>query len=132
MKYSKRFNQDYQLYDRLKDNFNFAPYDPLKGRKPVPATPHMTVKEAFYTWDTHGKFCAIADQSTLLQLLVAKASINFHIKEFARDRALAWMSYFELLEIQQEFGLPTWFVDAVENQKLKYYGRTRFPDICHV
>lgn len=121
MKYSKRFNEDYELYCRLTDVFDFAPYDPTKGKQPTNARPNTSVKEAFFQFDTHGKLLAIAAFDELLQLLRAKASLNFHIKIYAKDRARGWLGLIDLLEIQQQHNLPDWFIDAVEKQKVKYY-----------
>jgi hypothetical protein len=120
MKYSKKFEEDYNLYFRLKDIFNFSPFDVLKGRKPIPNIKNYSAKEAFFYLDSQGKLYDTPEMDLLIQLLICKASINFHIKMYAQTRAEETLSFKELKEIQREYRLPPWFVEAVEKQKQKY------------
>jgi hypothetical protein len=103
----------------LRHEFTFAPFDVLKGKKPIDIVPNMSVKKAFFNFDTHGKYYNIAENKELLRVITTKASINFQIKEYAQERASGFMCYLELLMIKQEFGFPQWFVESVENQKQK-------------
>lgn len=119
MKYSKRFNEDYNLYLRLKDIYNFAPFDVTKGKQPITNNNNYTAKEVFYYFDSQGKLFDTNELDLVLQLLICKSSINFHIKMYAQTRAEGTLSYKELLDIQKEYQLPQWFVDAVEKQKSK-------------
>jgi hypothetical protein len=132
MKYSKRFEEDFELYWRLRHTFTFAPYDPLKGKKPIDIVPHMSVKKAFFKFDTHGKYYNISDSEELLRVITTKASINFHIKQYAIDRSRGWMSSLDLLDLQKEFSLPQWFVDAVEKQKCRLYRTPISLNPCNV
>lgn len=125
MKYSKKFKEDYDLYLRLKDTFNFAPFDVLKGKTPTPTSKVITAKEAFYYWDSQGKLYKTLEMDLLVQILICKASLNFHIKMYAETRAEGTLSYVELEEMQRELKLPDWFIAAVEKQKLKLWASGR-------
>jgi hypothetical protein len=132
MKYSERFDENFELYARLKDVYNFAPYDVFKGKVPQSVKKPISIKEAFYRFDTHGKLLQTKDMQLLTQLIVCKCSINFSIKEYAQDRARGWLSYLDLLDIQEEHNLPQWFVEAVEKQKSKYYPKHYSSYSCNV
>ena len=132
MKYSKRFEEDFELYYRLRYDFTFAPFDVLKNRPWLEPLGDIDIKQAFFQFDTHGKLFAIANKSELVQTVAAKASLNFHIKQYADSRAKGWMGHEELLEIQQHYDLPEWFVIAVERQRVKYYKDIEFPHPCNV
>jgi hypothetical protein len=121
LKYSKRFEEDFELYWRLRHKFTFAPFDVLKNRPWLEPKTTLDVKQAFFQFDTHGKLFAIADQQGLVQTIAAKASLNFHIKMYAEDRAKGELGRVDLLDIQREYELPDWFIDSVEKQKVKHY-----------
>lgn len=121
MKYSKRFEEDFDLYWRLQHTFTFAPHDPLKAKKPIDITADMPVKKAFYNFDTHGKYYNIANNSELLRVITTKASINFHIKLWAESRALGEFGSLELLESLESYNFPQWVFDAIEEQKKRLW-----------
>ena len=57
----------------------------------------------------------------LNQILLCKASVNFNIKMWAEDRGKGCLGKLEFQNIIKEYELLPWMVEAVENQKLKYY-----------
>ena len=61
------------------------------------------------------------EPNKLKTLLKTKGSVNLHIKMYAEDRAKGYLPKIEFDKICTEYDLPSWFIDAVENQKKKYF-----------
>ena len=78
-------------------------------------------KEAFYRWDSNGKILPTKHPNLLHSLLKTKGSVNLHIKMFAQDRAHGLYPKLEFRAFCIKYKCPTWFTEAVENQKYKYY-----------
>lgn len=149
-KYSKNFERDYTFYLSNLENFNFCgTLNPRFEAISDPNG--LSAKEVFYYIQSEGKNKPCFEPELLNALLLCQAGINFQIKQWAEARAegtlplpefsknksiqkypnsdfsdiktLAWVNfepvYFE--DIQSQFGLPDWVIEAVENQKFKYY-----------
>lgn len=123
MKYSKNFDRDWDWYNKYKDIFTFSgsPNTRHEHYKKIKQGNKYTAKEAFYIYDTQGKTLGCAKPELLQQIFKCKESINFQIKEWAQDRAKGYLPKIEFDEIAKEFELLDWMVEAVENQKCKYY-----------
>ena len=80
MKYSKRFNEDYQFYYDNRHKFTFC------GRE-FPGYIYdkqgVSAKEAFYSLDTFGDVIPTKEPELLVELAICKSSINWHIKNWA-------------------------------------------------
>jgi hypothetical protein len=59
--------------------------------------------------------------ATVSRLIKTKASINFQVKQWAESRADGTLPKILFNEIIKEFDLPKWIIEAVENQKVKFY-----------
>lgn len=83
----------------------------------------MSALEAFYLIESKGfpKRLTTTDPDKLLKLLRTKAAINMQIKLWAEGRADGTLPKDELKSILKEYKAPQWVVEAVENQKYKYY-----------
>jgi len=149
-KYSKNFERDYGFYLKNLNNFNFCGtlnprFEAIKGEK------GLSAKEVFYLIQSEGKNKPCFEPELLNALLLCQAGVNFQIKQWAEARAegtltrvelskkdtkleypnqdfswsktLVWVNfepvYFE--DIQTQYGLPDWVIDAVEKQKVKFY-----------
>lgn len=80
---------------------------------------------AFYNVDTHGKkkLKPTKHPNIYKALMKTKSSLNLHIKMYAEDRANGTLPKVEFDKICEEINAPPWFIEAVENQKVKYYGK---------
>lgn len=87
MKYSKRFEEDYLFYTSNLDNFCFAPLDVKSKYKLINSEDGETAKYCFYKFDSEGRVIPCREIELLEKLLITKASVNFHIKLYADDRA---------------------------------------------
>ena len=131
MKFSKNFERDWQWYLENKDVFTFSgspPKEIKKGNK-------YTAKKAFYLYDSQGKLVETIEPELLQQIFKCKESINFHIRMWAEGRADGTLPGIEfsqryvntfnnsITDIETEFNLLPWMVEAVEKQKSKYYIR---------
>lgn len=113
-KYSENFERDFKFYlDNIK-NFQFCgtlipkfeAISDVNGKK---------AKEVFYSIDTLGKNIPCCEPELLNQLLMCKASINFHIKQWAEGRADGTLPFCEFagdgetLEWKVEIVKHKWF-----------------------
>lgn len=125
MKYSGKFEKDFEWYSSVKHIFNFdgtKEYFSKKGNPIIVENPKgKTAKECFYLFDSQGKIHETKDPKKLHELLKTKGSVNLHIKMYAEDRAKGVLPKIEFIKICEEINAPEWFVKAVEKQKYKYY-----------
>lgn len=125
IKYSLKFENDYNWYKLVSDKFNFDGCGYYFNKKGIdliqPDENGLTAKECFYRYDSEGKIFKTKEPEELELLLKTKGSVNLHIKMFAEDRAKGYLPKYEFDKIVEELNPPKWFVDAVENQKFKYY-----------
>lgn len=124
MKFSNRFNKDFNYYLSIRHTFNFDGCNDYFNSKGIsiiqPNSKGITGKEAFYLYDSQGVIKPTKHPNILHTLLKVKGSINLHIKMFAEDRAKGYLPKILL----DEMNLPEWIVNAIEQQKYKYYDRT--------
>lgn len=121
MKYSKNFERDYDFYLNNKDIFNFCGA-PTKYQA-MPDEEGYTAKECLLSIDSRGKNISCCEPELLNQLLLCKASINFHIKMWADGVGRGVLLKQDLMEIQQDYNCPDWVINAIENQCKKLYSQ---------
>ena len=125
MKYSKKFEKDYQWYLSVSHAFNFDGKEHYTTKKGVNLIRYdengKTAKECFYLYDSQGIIETTKEPDKLKTLYKTKGSVNLHIKMYAEDRAQGLLPKIEFEKICKEFNVPDWFRNAVENQKGKYY-----------
>lgn len=141
MKYSKKFEKDFRWYLSVRHKFNF---DGSLEKNIVFDRNGIDGKMCFFLFDSTGKLKPTKHPNLFKALLKTKGSANLHIKMYAEDRAYGRLPKFEFsgdgqtLEwidgkpvigdcIKKRFNLPDWFVNAVEQQKYKYYPQA-FPE----
>jgi len=124
-KYSPEFERDFKWYLKMRAMFNFDgsnSYHNKKGQDIIVYDKKgVTGKEAFYKWDSNGKILPTKHPNLLHTLLKTKGSVNLHIKMYAEDRAKGLFPLIEFRAFCIKYGCPTWFKEAVERQKFKYY-----------
>jgi hypothetical protein len=125
MKYSTKFERDYNWYLSVSDIFSFDGTKDYYNKKGIELiqfdTNGKSAKECFYLYDSNGIISKTNQPDELRSLLKTKGSVNLHIKMYSEDRARGYLPKIEFNKICEELNLPDWFVDAVENQKYKYY-----------
>ncbi len=152
MKYSKSFERDFKWYLSNRKNFTFSG-DILRKKNKEPLEiifdrKGLSGKESFHLYDSTGVLKPTRHTNLLQCLLKTKASINFQIKEWAKDRATGYLpgvlfsldciqsiydkkhwSLNQIIEqrmleketVEVEYLLPNWVINATEQQKFKYY-----------
>lgn len=118
IKYSPSFERDFSWHLSMRNIFNF---DGNGDSTAIYDKNGVSGKEAFYLYDSTGKKFATKHPNIFLGILKTKGSINLHIKMYAEDRAAGLMTKKELDAICADFNAPQWFIQAVENQKYKYW-----------
>jgi hypothetical protein len=132
MRYSTNFERDVRWFLRMRHKFNFdgtKDYFRPKTGEPLIQYDRKGVDgiRAFYEWDSRGKIVSTRHPNLLHTLLKTKGSTNLHIKMYAEDRASCNMNKIEFRALCISFGAPTWFREAVETQKLRYYRIPHYP-----
>jgi hypothetical protein len=124
-KYSLEFERDFKWYLKMRTMFNFDgsnSYHNKKGQDIIIYDKNgVSGKEAFYKWDSNGKILPTKHPNILHTLLKTKGSVNLHIKMYAEDRAKGLFPLIEFRAFCIKYKCPTWFKEAVERQKFKYY-----------
>jgi len=124
-KYSPEFERDFKWYLKMRAMFNFDgsnSYHNKKGQDIIVYDINgVTGKEAFYKWDSNGKILPTKHPNILHTLLKTKGSVNLHIKMYAEDRAKGLFPLIEFRAFCIKYRCPTWFKEAVERQKFKFY-----------
>lgn len=112
MKYSKKFDRNYDFYLQNKDQFAFSgvkvtvKFDPQHG---------VSGKEAFHKFDTTGIMVGTTEPELLISIINCKKSINLHIKMWVEG-------YEDMMEgidfyINQFRGEPpSWVEDSLRKQ----------------
>ena len=94
-KYSENFERDYAFYYKNKDVFTFC--GTLNPKHIAIEDAHgKSATEAFFLIDSTGKNYPTKEPKLLNELLLCKASVNFHIKQWAEGRAEGTMPKYEL------------------------------------
>ena len=95
MKFSKRFEKDYEWFKSMVDVFSFDGNEHYTNKKGVDIIQHdtkgNTAKECFYLYDSQGKIKPTSEPNKLKQLLKVKGSINLQIQMYAEDRARGYL-----------------------------------------
>lgn len=125
MKYSQRFETDYNWYLKYYNIFNFDAEICRRnknGDKVVVSDSNgKSAKECFYLWDSKGLITPCREAEELEKILRCKGAINFNIKMWAEDRGKGFLGKLEFDEIIKEYKLLDWMINAVEMQKFKQY-----------
>jgi hypothetical protein len=124
-KYNQNFERDFSWYLAMRHEFNFdgsSNYYNKKGESIVQYSEDgVDGKEAFFQWDSNGKIKPTKHPNILYTMLKTKGSCNLHVKMYAEDRASCNLDKIEFRAICNKIKAPRWFVDAVEQQKMKYW-----------
>lgn len=125
-KYSPEFERDFKWYLSMRSKFSFDGAFDYTNKKGQPIVVNdkngVSGKEAFYKWDSNGKILPTKHPNLLQTLLKTKGSVNLHIKMYAEDRAKGLLPLIEFRVFCIKYRCPAWFKEAVERQKVKYYG----------
>src|SRR5690348_16365156 len=125
MKYSKRFERDYDFYIKNLDFFDFcgkkdSEFVDKNGNSLVVFDDDgVSAKEAFYGYESFGKILKTKEADLLLRLHKCKASINLHIEMWSEGRAEGTLPRIEFDTFAKASGFLKWIVKAVESQKWK-------------
>lgn len=129
MKYSTKFEKDYEWYLSIIDIYTFDGVNSHVNKNGIPIIQYdingKSAKECFYRYDSDGVIIKTNEPTQLEKLLRVKGSVNLHIKMFAEDRANGILPKVLFNEIVNEINAPIWFIEAVENQKYKYYDKKK-------
>ncbi len=120
MKYSKTFERDYEWFLKWKEVFNFDGSNDTSD-KVLFSENGSDAKKCFYVYDSTGKILPTREPDLLFALFKCKGSINFNIKMLAESRGKGELGRIEFSQISKEFELLDWMINAVENQKFKFY-----------
>jgi len=124
-KYSPGFERDFNWYLKMRQMFSFdgsSSYSNKDGKDIIVYDKNgVSGKEAFYKWDSNGKILPTRHPNLLHTALKAKGSVNLHIKMYAEDRAKGLFPLIEFTAFCIKYKCPSWFKEAVERQKFKYY-----------
>jgi hypothetical protein len=120
MKYSEKFERDWNWYNKYKDVFNFDGVQHYYNKKGdsiiINKEDGFTAKECFYKYDSEGKILPCKEPNLLYQVLKCKGSINLHIKMWSEDRANLLLFKCDLDELSEQYELLDWQLLAIENQ----------------
>jgi len=121
MKYSKNFERDYEFYLRHIGRFRFA------GGAQIPEPEFkedgVSAKRAFHILDSQGKLVPTREPERLVDLIVTKKGINFHLKMWAEGYDDCLQGVWEYMgEFQDP---PEWVEKAFRNQIAIHYERRR-------
>jgi len=123
-RYSKNFERDWAFYINNRKRFNFSGSNaPDVGfdEKGVSA------KKAFLFYDSQGKIKPTKEPNLLREIFITKASVNLHIKMWAKGRAEGTFPKQEFGNYMNEINAPEWVSEAVNRQVKKIY-RREFPE----
>lgn len=119
MKYSQKYNNDFNWMLKQRHLFNFDGREHYRLEIQYDKN-GVDGKKAFYLWESQGKSTPTKHPNLLQALLKTKGSINLHIKMYAEARASCDYNKIEFRAFCISIKAPDWFRTAVENQKLKY------------
>jgi hypothetical protein len=120
MKIRPEVLEQIKWYLKVRHYFNFdgKPFEEIKfDRNGIDGI------KAFYLVDSNGKKAIKPTKHPNIYKTIfkIKGSVNLHIKMWAEDRAKGILPKLLFDEMAKELDLPTWVVEAVENQKGRYY-----------
>lgn len=126
MRYSRRFERDYDFYIKNLNRFSFCgksdhDFMDKKGNSMVVNDDNgVSAKEAFYNYESQGKISKTSDPKLLLSLHKCKSSINLHISLWAEGRRDGTFPKIEWDQYAKEVGLLTCICKAVEKNTWIY------------
>jgi hypothetical protein len=124
-KYNQKFLNDIKFYLRVRNIFDFdgkAHYHNKKGNNIIQYDKNgVDGIEAFHGFDSCGIIQPTKHPNILHTLLKIKGGVNLHIKMYAESRAEGTLSLTELRCMCIKHKTPSWFMEAIENQKMKYW-----------
>lgn len=108
-----RARRDIAFYERSADIFNFA------GR-PAPQFPYdpagLEAPECFQLFDSTGQIRPAREPERVARMVVAKASINLHIKMWAQGISMGLFHPSEFRNFLAPCDPPDWIWKAIDNQ----------------
>lgn len=116
MNYSKNFERDYNWYLKHKNEFKFCGTR-IPKYTAISDNEGYSAKEVFYSIDSQGKNLKCREPELLNNLLLCKASINFHIKALWSEGIKDGST--KAFELINEFELLDWMVESLKNQVMK-------------
>jgi hypothetical protein len=136
-KISHRFNQLFNWLIKYRNTFTFSGkwlLDPIDKNKYLIDTivfdkEGLSGKKAFHMYESEGKLLPTKHPIMLFKLIKTKSSITFQIKQWAEARGLGELGSYEFsskdceYNIKDQYELMPWMVEAVETQKVKFYGK---------
>lgn len=122
--YSKNFERDFEFYQNNLDLFDFSG-SPAPGVVYDPEGP--SAKRCFHIFDSEGKLKPCSEPELLSRLLLAKASVNWHIKAWAEGRADGTFPGIEFYPFLESIGAPDWVTKAVNRQWMRILRRNQCP-----
>lgn len=111
MKYSDRFNEDYNFYMH-----NIEILDFCGSHVDLVPQGNTDVKKAFFLWDSQGKINNCENPELLRKLMITKKSVNLHVKMWAEGRLEMTLPKCDWEDIVKEFNLPEWAIKSCDNQ----------------
>ena len=114
-KYSDNFERDNKFYLENIKHFNFCGTLTPKFEA-IEDVNGKTAKEVFYLIDSTGKNYPTCEPKLLNELLICKASVNFHIKQWAEGRADGTLPFSEFAGNSETL---EWKIEIVKH---KYFG----------
>lgn len=116
IKYSKRFEEDFDFYYRNRNKYNFAGEDIEKYFEIKNDSNGNSAKECFFYFDSNGiKQFNCSEKELFFEIIRCKKSINLHIKMYAESIAEGTLFPFEIEEISDQIKAPEWFVNSIKN-----------------
>lgn len=119
-KYSENFERDYRFYLDNIARFTFCGTMYPKFTA-IPADGGKTAKEAFFLIDSTGRNQPTCEPELLDALLTCKASVNFHIKQWAEGRAEGTMPLHDFIG---EGETLEWTIQTVKHKYLGWLPTT--------
>ena len=114
-KYSDNFERDNKFYFENIKHFNFCGTLTPKFEA-IEDINGKTAKEVFYLIDSTGKNYPTCEPKLLNKLLMCKASVNFHIKQWAEGRADGTLPFCEFAGDGEAL---EWKIEIIKH---KYFG----------
>ena len=111
MKYSIKFEKDWDWFVKYKEVFNFHGKSPVKF---IETKEGLSAKECFQKFDSKGIKLPCCEIELLNEILICKGSINLNIKMWAEDRAKGILPKIEFDKICKEYELLDWMIQSVE------------------
>lgn len=111
-KYSENFERDYNFYLNNIGNYKFCG-TLMPKHTAIYSDVGKSAKEVFYLIDSTGKNHPTNEPKLLNDLLLCKASVNFHIKQWAEGRADETLTFEEFAGDGETL---EWRVDVVRNK----------------